>query len=570
MALTIGACTAIFSIVHAVLLSPLPYTDAERLVIIWHTQPNAAGVVGMSPRDYETYRDTTRAFESVAAVSTRGYNWSNGAEPSRIICGRVTSTAFPMLGVAPLRGRWFSERDDHVGADRVVLLSEEVWRTRMGGREEVLGSSVALDGNPYTVIGVMPASFAFPPEGVQGLGKADCWVPAAFSAAELNAPAFDNVVFAKRTPHVSTEQVASDAAAVAQRIWDAYPAALQKQVKLRARVVPLAVQVVATSQTAVLVFAAAAACLLLLGCANVANLTLARLQARQRELAIRTAMGATRWSLMKLLLIESVVLAVCGGAIGAMFASALLRLVVAMSPGNVPRLDQAHVDSTALLFATACAVCAGLLCGFAPSLRAGRSAIAGGLEAARGSSSAGLGRDRVQVRLGDTRARGDHRAPDRRGVVAAQFLTPDQCVARIRPLSRVDILGRTTGDDLSTGCTSRRIRSRGPRSRAYHPIGQVRGRRHKPANRGDRVHGDLTQRCAACNSGLPGCCHADGQPGVSQRLRHHVEAGPIVRPRRQGLDPPDRPHQRSHGAAVLGQTRTPSASPCSGSLTSAT
>jgi putative ABC transport system permease protein len=188
MALTIGACTAIFSIVHAVLLSPLPYPDAERLVIIWHTQPNAAGVVGMSPRDYETYRDTTRAFESVAAVSTRGYNWSNGTEPSRIICGRVTSTAFPMLGVAPLRGRWFSERDDHVGAGRVVMVSDEIWHTRMGGREDVLGSSVALDGDPYTVVGVMPTSFAFPPEGVQGLGKADCWVPAAFSAAELNVP----------------------------------------------------------------------------------------------------------------------------------------------------------------------------------------------------------------------------------------------------------------------------------------------------------------------------------------------------------------------------------------------
>jgi macrolide transport system ATP-binding/permease protein len=108
MALTIGACTAIFSIVNAVLLTRLPYMDADRLVIIWHTQQNAAGVVGMAPQDYEAYRDTTRSFQSVAAVSTRGYNLSNGADPSRVVCGRVTSTAFPMLGVAPLRGRWFS------------------------------------------------------------------------------------------------------------------------------------------------------------------------------------------------------------------------------------------------------------------------------------------------------------------------------------------------------------------------------------------------------------------------------------------------------------------------------
>jgi predicted permease len=399
MALTIGACTAIFSIVNAVLLSRLPYKDSNRLEIIWHTQLNATGVVGMSPHDYETYRDTTRAFESVAAVSTRGYNLNAGTESTRVVCGRITSTAFPMLGIPPLRGRWFSDLEDHTGADRVVILSEEIWQTRMGAREDVLGLRVTLDGDRYTIVGVMPKSFTLPPDGVPGLARAECWVPAAFTAAELSTPAFNNVVFGKRRAQASTEQVDSDVAVAARRIWESYPAALQRQVKLRARVVALADQVVVTSKTAVLVFAAAAGCLLLLGCANVANLTLAHLQARQREMAIRTAIGATRWSLMRLLLMESVVLAVWGGAIGAALASAFLRLVVAMSPGDVPRLDQAHIDSTALLFATACSVCAGLLCGLAPSLRVGRFAIAGGMVGARGMSSAGLGRDRVRSAL---------------------------------------------------------------------------------------------------------------------------------------------------------------------------
>ena len=320
MALTIGGCTAVFSIVNAVLLTRLSYRDADRLVVIWHTQPNATGVVGMSPSDYQTYRDTTHTFESIAALSTRGCNLSEGTEPSRVVCGRVTSTALPMLGVAPLRGRWFSDLDDQRGAGRVVILSNKLWLTRMGGREDILGTRLTLDGDLYTVVGVMPPLFALPPAGIPHLEMADCWLPAAFSAAELATPSFDTVVMAKKKPNISPAQVDDDTATVARRIWDSYPAAVQKRVQLQARVVPLAEQVVATSRTAVLVFAAAAACLLLLGCANVANLTLAHVQARQREMTIRTAIGATPWSLTRLLLIESVLLAVCGGIIGAALA----------------------------------------------------------------------------------------------------------------------------------------------------------------------------------------------------------------------------------------------------------
>jgi putative ABC transport system permease protein len=399
MALTIGGCTAVFSIVNAVLLRRLPYRDADRLVVIWHTQPNASSVVGMSPSDYQIYRETTHTFDSIAALSTRGCNLSEGPEPSRVVCGRVTSAALPMLGVTPLRGRWFTDLDDQRGAGRVVILSNNLWHTRMGAREDILGTRLTLDGDPYTVVGVMPPSFAFPPAGVPHLEMADCWLPVAFTATELATPSFDTVVMAKRKPSVSRALVDDDTATVARRIWDSYPVAVQKRVQLRARVVPLAEQVVATSRTAVLVFAFAAGCLLLLGCANVANLTLAHVQARQREMAIRTAIGATRWSLTRLLLIESVGLAVCGGSIGGALASAFLRLVVAMSPGNVSGLDQVHVDLAAWLFATACSVCAGLLCGVAPSLRVARSTIVGGTAGSRSSSSAGLGRDRLRSAL---------------------------------------------------------------------------------------------------------------------------------------------------------------------------
>jgi hypothetical protein len=286
MALSIGACAAIFSVGKAVLFTPLPYHSPDRMVLLWHTLAGrGAGVVGMSAHDYTIYRDTARSFESVAAATTHGYNWSTATEPVRVTCGRVTDNLFPMLGVRPLRGRWFDHSEDRDGANHVIIISYGSWQARFGGDEDVVGKVISLDRIPYTVVGVMPQSFSFPPEGIQGLARSECWVPAGFSPLEMATPGFNLVVFGKLKPGVTFAQAKDDAAAAARRVLDSYPVEVQKSVALVSRVVQINEQAAANSKPKLLVFTSAVGLLLLIGCGNIANLMLARLHSRQREIA---------------------------------------------------------------------------------------------------------------------------------------------------------------------------------------------------------------------------------------------------------------------------------------------
>ena len=397
MALGIGACTAMFSIITAVFFDSLDYTEPERLAIIWHAQGNTPGVVGLSPGDYVTYRDTTHAFASVAAVSTRGYNLGGATDPIRVTCGRVTPNLFPTLGVGAARGRWITEDDDRNGR-RVVVLTHQLWLSYFGGDEKVVGQDILLDAIPYTVIGVMPASFGFPPPGIQGVSEAACWVPTSFSAAELSTPAFDFLVVTKLAAGVSTAQAAEDASRAARRIWEAYPAAVKSQVQLRARLVPLAEQVLTGSRTPVLLFAGSALLLLLIGCANVSNLLLTRLNTRRHEMVLRSALGASRTTLVTQGLAESLLLAAVGGGVGVLLAHGLVVVVSAFEPGNLPRLGNARIDLAATGFALLCATGAGVLGGVAPALRSrGRGTSAhDGLER---TATSGIGRDRLRSTL---------------------------------------------------------------------------------------------------------------------------------------------------------------------------
>jgi predicted permease len=367
-ALGVGSCTAVFSIFSAVLLERLPYADADRLGIIWHSQGTAPGVVGLSPSDYTTYRDSTQSFDAVAAATTRGYNIGGIGDPARVTCGRVTPSTFPMLGVAPATGRVITDADDRTG-ERVVVISDTLWHTHLGSSADIVGRLILLDAVPHTVIGVMPRSFVFPPAGVQGTTPADCWIPTSFTAAEHATPSFNFVVMAKLKPGVTFERAAPDAEAGARRIWESYPAAVQSQVQLRARLVPLTEQLTASGRPILLIFTAASGFLLLIGCANIANLILTTLHVRQREMDVRAALGATRGSLAKQLLAESVLLGLAGSLAGALLATGLLTAIVAMAPDNVPRLGQAQLDPAALIFAVGCAVVAAVLSGLAPTMR---------------------------------------------------------------------------------------------------------------------------------------------------------------------------------------------------------
>lgn len=370
MALSIGSCVTIFSMVKAVLLEDWGYADPERIAIVWHARQNVPAVTGMSPSDYQTHRATMASAEMLAAVTTRGVNLGAGSTPSRITCARVTEAMFPLLGVQPARGRWISVEDDRVGS-KVVLVSAALAR-QLSGSLDVLDRDIRLDGMPYRVIGVMPQSFAFPPEGIQGLTAADCWLPASFTPMELAIPSFNYVVFARLKSSASLTQMNTEAHAGAQRIWSTFPAAVQSQVQLTARAVPLVEQALARSRTPLKLFAGAALALLLIGCANVSNLMLTAFEARHTELSVRASLGASRRALVAQLLMETILLSSVGGFAGAAIAAGLLSAMIAANPTAFPRLTGAHIDGMAMLFAVVCGILSGAASAVWPAMRTSR------------------------------------------------------------------------------------------------------------------------------------------------------------------------------------------------------
>jgi predicted permease len=365
MALCIGSCVSIFCMVSAVLLADSGYADPDRISLLWHARPNVAGVVGVGPGDFLSYRSSLQHADAIAAVTTKGFNLG-GERAARVTCARMTDGMFPLLGVAPERGRWFTSDDDRNGA-HVVVISHRLWATRMASQGDPIDQEVLLDAVPYRVIGMMPQSFTFPPDGIQGLSPAECWVPASFAPAELAIPSFSYVIFTRLKAGVSLEQATSDAHAGAQRIWSTYPAAVQSQLQLTARMVPLSEQVRASSRTPLTLFAAAGVGLLLIGCANVSNLILTATDSRRDELRVRASLGASRRAILLQLLIESVSLAVIGALAGLLLAAALLAAMVATNATAFPGLSSARIESAAVLFAVLCGIVAGFA-GALPSL----------------------------------------------------------------------------------------------------------------------------------------------------------------------------------------------------------
>jgi len=370
MAVSIGSCVAIFSMVKAVFLDDWGYADPDRIAIVWHARQNVPAVTGMSPSDYQTHRATMTSAEALAAVSTRGANLGTGSTPSRISCARVTDAMFPLLGVQPARGRWISVEDDRAGS-KVVLVSAALAR-QLAGSLDILDRDLKLDGIPYRVIGVMPQSFVFPPEGIQGLTPADCWLPASFTPMELAIPSFNYVAFARLKSSASLTQMNAEAQAGAQRIWSTYPAAVQSQVQLTARAVSLTEQALARSRTSLLLFAGAALGLLLIGCANVSNLMLTAFEARRTELAVRSSLGAPRQALVAQLLIEAVLLSSVGGIAGTAIAAGLLSAMIATNATAFPRLSGSHLDVTAMLFALIAGIISGAASALWPAMRTSR------------------------------------------------------------------------------------------------------------------------------------------------------------------------------------------------------
>ncbi len=319
LAVGIAAGTAIFSVVNAVLLRPLPYSEPDRLLLVQESLPKLYMHTGaVSAAEYWDYKDGNEVFSNIACFTTENLNLTGQGEASRIQVARVSASLFSLLGGSPKIGRTFTEDEDKPGANAVVMISERLWRARFGSDSDIAGQSVKLDEKSYTVIGVMPARFQFPSTDNTFSDAVDLWVPLAMSDEDRGrrADSFDYGVIGRLKPGVSIEQARSDIQAIAGRMQQAHPDAYKGNVEIAADVIGLDEEMVKPVRTVLLVLLGAVGLVLLVGCANVANLLLARSQTRVKEMAIRTAVGASSGRLIRQLMIESLLLSILGGGAG--------------------------------------------------------------------------------------------------------------------------------------------------------------------------------------------------------------------------------------------------------------
>lgn len=386
--IALGAATAMFSVVDGVLLKPLPYRAPQELVRVNSMGPN--GVMPMSPLDFIDYRNESRSFAGMAAIDGTTMNLTTpGESPILLQVGRVSASFFRVLGVSAERGRVFAAGDDDRGAPNIVVLSDATWRSRFGGDAGIVGRTVSLNGSSYTVVGVAPAWLSIPQ-------NANAWVPLQFSVNDLDpsnrgAHSLDGV--ARLAAGVSVDRASEDLGRVAAALATKYP---DTNTGFGAGIVELQTQMVKDVRAALWTLFGAVAFVLLVACANVANLLLVRASTRETEIAVRTALGAGRGRIVRQLITESVLLAVMGAAVGVLLAHWIVSAVVAFGPKGLPRLDDIGVDGRVLVFAAGVALVTGVLFGLAPALHSAQADISGMLKAGTRGSGGRRGATRTR------------------------------------------------------------------------------------------------------------------------------------------------------------------------------
>ncbi|HXA83659.1 MAG TPA: ABC transporter permease [Candidatus Dormibacteraeota bacterium] len=377
LAIGIGANTAIFSITSALLLRPLPYKDADRLVIMWNTSPGL-GITQdwFSSAQYFDIRNNHHGLEQVALAIGGNYNITGEGEPERVGVVRVSNNMLPMLGARPAQGRLFTPEDDRYGGPNVVILGYGIWARRYASNPQMVGRHITINSHVYEVIGVLPKDFSLPREvmpTLDGAEQSDLLLPMPQlpNLAEDRGHEDYNII-AKLRPGVTVEQARAEMDTITARLRQAHPEVYPPNGGLTFVILPLLEQVVGNVRHTLWLLLAAVGCVLLIACVNVANLLLSRAVGRQREVAIRSAVGASTGRIIRQLLTESVVLALCGGVLGVLFAFISIHWTHVLGPRSVPRLDEIGVRGDALLFTLLISVASGVLFGLAPALRVAR------------------------------------------------------------------------------------------------------------------------------------------------------------------------------------------------------
>jgi len=389
LALGIGANTAIFSVVNAVLLRPLPYPDAERMVYVWAGNPSdPKAESGLSPHNFTDIRSRNQSFDSYCAFNYVGFTLTGDQQPEAL-SGVLASADFGrVVGMAPALGRLFTAEEDAPGKDHVALIGDGLWKRRFGANPQILGRNVQLNGESYTIIGVMPPGLNFPNQSIE------VWAPLALDLSKYSRGTAFLISVARLKPDVTVERARGDLQNVGEGLKKEFP---DFAWNFTLKTEPVREHLFGDLERPLMILLGAVALVLLIACANVANLMLGRATARWKELALRSALGASRWRLVRLPLAESLLLAVMGGAVGLLLASYGVDALTAINPAAIPTREKITIDGSVIAFTFLMSLLTGALFGLAPAWQAAKTDLS---QALRESSRSATGARRLTLMRG--------------------------------------------------------------------------------------------------------------------------------------------------------------------------